>query len=152
MPHRLATACLLSSLALAACGGASEPAPAPAAPAAQPSADHYSGHWRGVADITTSIPDAPSEMDIEATITPDGGAQCGTIEYGSIGCSGVWSCTGGYDQPVMVIQETIRFGGQERCPANARVELRRTDDPNVLEFHYSSPRIQGTGTISRQQL
>lgn len=88
-------------------------------------------------------------MDVEATIT-SGGGQCGTIEYGAIGCSGVWSCSSRYDEPAMIIQETIRFGGAERCPSNARVELRATNDPNTLEFHYSSPQIQGTGTLSRQ--
>ena len=154
MSFRTPTACLLAVVAFGAvaCGSASEPAPPPATPAPQPAAqDHYSGHWRGVARITTSMPDAPSEMGIEATIA-GGGGRCATIEYGAIGCSGVWTCTSAYDAPVMVIQETIRFGQEERCPTNARVELRRTEDPDVLQFRYSSPVIQGEGTLSRVAL
>lgn len=142
------TPVLLSALLLAAaCGSSQEEAPPPQTAPPPQAVDHYSGHWRGVANITTDLPDAPPTMDIETTITP-GGGQCGSIEYGAIGCSGMWHCTSSYDAPVMVIQEQIRYG-QERCPTNARVELRTTSNPDQLEFHYSSARIQGTATLER---
>ena len=152
MTHRAAIAFALSTLvSLAACGGHQEEAPPPAAPPpAQPVAYDWTGHWEGAADLTTAIEDAPEEMDIVAVLTDDS-ARCGTIEYGSIGCSGEWTCTGGGDGQSMIIQENIRFGA-ERCPPGARVELRRTGDPNVLEFHYSSPAITAHGQINRRQL
>lgn len=147
MMQRLLLAATIGLFALA-CGG---PAPAPApAPMAAPAADHYTGHWRGLARISSDIPDAPQNMDITATITRGGvGGECGTIEYGSIGCSGVWRCVNSYDSPTMEIEETIRFGGGERCPPNSRIQLRATDDPNTLEFTYSGLRIQASGTLSR---
>ena len=138
---------LALAIPLAACGSRQEEAPPPATAPPPQAVDHYSGHWRGVANITSDIPDAPPTMDINTTITA-GGGQCGSIEYGAIGCSGMWICTSSFDAPVMVIDEQIRYGA-ERCSPNARVELRATDDPNVLEFHYSSPRVQGTATLER---
>lgn len=147
MTNRLATALTLSTL-LAACGGAREEAPPPQAP--PPMAYDWTGHWEGAADLTTAIENAPEEMDIVAVVVDDS-AQCGTIEYGSIGCSGTWTCTGSPDDQTMIVQENIRFG-QERCPTGARVELRRTADPNVLEFHYSSAAIQAHGQINRRQI
>jgi len=130
-----------------ACGGSSEEAPPPQTAPPPAAVDHFSGHWRGVATITTDLPEAPPTMDISTTITP-GGGQCASIEYGAIGCSGMWSCTSSFDSNVMIIDEQIR-DGQERCPSHARVELRATDDPDRLEFRYQSPRIQGTATLER---
>ncbi len=146
MSTRLSLILPCALVLLAACG--SSEAPPPQTPPPAPVAvDHYSGAWRGVANITTDLPDGPPTMDINTTITSDGGI-CGSIEYGAIGCSGVWRCTSSYDSNVMIIEEEIRYG-QERCPSAARIELRTTNDPDVLEFHYSSPRIQGTATLQR---
>ncbi|HJL19917.1 MAG TPA: hypothetical protein RMH99_29910 [Sandaracinaceae bacterium LLY-WYZ-13_1] len=150
MPNRRSSAAAsLLALVLAACGGSSEEAPPPATPAPQPAADHYTGHWRGLADITSTVPDAPSEMGVEATIV-QGGGQCGTFEYGSIACSGVWMCTSSYDAPTMRIEERVRYGN-ERCPDGARVELSPTDEPDQLLFRYTGPQIQATGTLERVQ-
>lgn len=141
---------LLATALLAACGGRTEEAPPPqVAPVV--AADHYSGHWRGLARISSTIPNAPENMDISATMTQDA-RECGTIEYGAIGCNGVWLCSNGFDSPSMTIEEQIRFGQGERCPGSARVELRTTNDPNRLEFHYSAPGIEASGTLSRDEL
>ncbi|MGE0785456.1 MAG: hypothetical protein AB7S26_07200 [Sandaracinaceae bacterium] len=146
-PQRMfSVAIFLGALVSVACGSRQEPVQE--APPPQPVAvDHYTGHWRGVANISTDLPNAPPTMDIETTITAGGGV-CGSIEYGAIGCSGVWSCTSSYDAGVMIIEETIRYG-QERCPTNARVELRQTADPDRLEFHYNGVRIQGSAVLER---
>lgn len=138
---------MLGAPVLAACSGTATVSVRATPPPQVVVGDNFSGHWRGMANITTSIPDAPTQMGISTTITGEAG-QCASIEYGAMGCSGFWSCTSDYSADTMVIQESIRFG-HERCPDGARIELRRTNDPNVLEFHYTSPAIQGHGEISR---
>jgi hypothetical protein len=90
-------------------------------------------------------------MDIVAVIASQRSVECGTIEYSSIGCSGVWDCTTSPDGMVLTVRESIRYGA-ERCPPGANVELRATNDANVMEFRYSSPAIQGTGTIHRRSI
>ena len=142
---------LFAALLLVACGS-SEAAPPPqtAAPVQAAPSDHYSGHWRGLAEVTSAMPNAPTEMDIDATIV-DGGGQCGTFEYGAIGCSGTWTCTSGFGQPSLIGQESVRFG-HERCPQGGRVELRATNDPNVLEFHYTNAGITAHGRLNRSQM
>ncbi len=145
MFNRLLLVCSIGSLVLG-CG--SDPAPAPVVAPTPQAADYYSGHWRGLARVTSSLPDAPQQMDISMTITRDNPGQCGSFEYGAIGCSGSWNCTSSFDSPSMIIQETVRFGG-ERCPPGAQVELRSTQDPNQIEFHYHNGGIQAMGTLSR---
>ncbi|MEC7523575.1 MAG: hypothetical protein VYE22_27080 [Myxococcota bacterium] len=142
---------LFAALLLVACGS-SEAAPPPqtAAPVQAAPSDHYSGQWRGLADVTSTLPNAPEEMDIVATIVNDS-AQCGTFEYGAIGCSGTWTCTSGFGQTSMVVQESVRFG-HERCPQGGRVELRATNDPDVLEFHYTNAGISAHGQLNRLRM
>lgn len=136
------------TLVAAACGGRQEVAVvAPVAAPAQ--VERFNGHWEGAAQITSAIPNAPAEMDIVAVIGNQRSVECGTIEYSSIGCSGVWDCTTSPDGLVLTVRESIRFGA-ERCPPGANVELRATNDPNMMEFRYSSPAIQGQGTIHRR--
>jgi len=146
MLNRLLLVCAIGSLMLA-CG--SDPAPAPVvAPPPQAAVDHYSGHWRGLARVSSTLPNAPQQMDISMTITANNPGQCGSFEYGAIGCSGVWNCASSFDSPTMTIQETVRVG-QERCPPNAQVELRSTQDPSQIEFHYRNGGIQASGTLQR---
>lgn len=140
--------CAMGAL-LVACGG-SEPPPPVAAPPPQV-VDNYSGHWRGLVQVTSTIPNAPQQMDVSATITANNPGQCGSFEYGAIACSGAWNCVSGFGDAVMQIQETIRFG-QERCPNGAQVELRTTADSRQLEFHYTSSAIQAHGTLQRGDL
>jgi len=108
--------------------------------------DNFSGHWRGLADVTSALPNAPTQMDVSTTIV--NGTQCGSFEYGAIACSGVWTCNSSFNAPTMEISETVRYG-DERCPTGARVELRQTNDPNQLQFIYQSAGISATGTLSR---
>lgn len=141
--------CVLSCfvVAAAACGGSEAPppevAPAPVA------VDHYTGHWRGLAAVTSSLPDAPSQMDVSVTIVNEG--QCGSFEYGAMACSGHWICNSSFDSPSMMITENVRYGG-ERCPNGAQIELRATNDPDTLEMIYRSAGISATGTLSRHDV
>lgn len=153
MKNRILLSCLLGTLGLAASACGSSPPPAQAPPPPVVVADHYSGHWEGAARVSAAIAGAPENMDIVAVLVEGGGAQCGTIEYSHAGCSGVWSCNGtNYGGDTLQISETIRFGG-ERCPTGANVELRRTTDPNVLEFRYShAGGIQAVGQINRRRI
>ncbi|HHH30708.1 MAG TPA: hypothetical protein ENK57_20525 [Polyangiaceae bacterium] len=144
MAQRLLLIGALSSL-MFACG--SDPAPVVTV-APQQVNDYYSGHWRGQARVTSSLPDAPTQMDISATITANDPGHCGAFEYGAIGCSGMWSCSSNFGADTMVLQETVRIG-MERCPNGAQVELRATQNPNQLEFHYRNAGIQATGTLER---
>lgn len=137
----------LLSLTAAACGGRVEEAPPPQPVVVAP-ANNFEGHWEGVARIATPIPNAPQEMDIVAVISDEHVVQCGTIEYSSAACSGAWSC-GANDGNSLSIQETIRYG-MERCPSGANIQLNTTNDPDVLDFTYSSPQIQARGTIHRR--
>ena len=143
--NRISIICLVScfAIAAAACGSAPPPQAVYVAPAA---VDNFSGHWRGLADLTSVIPNSPTQMDVSTTIVNDG--QCGSFEYGAIACSGSWSCGSTFDSQVMVITETIRYGN-ERCPNGARVELRTTNDPNQLQFIYQSAGVSATGTLNR---
>ena len=147
----LVSGILAASTTLALACGSRPPPPAPA-PTPVVVQDHYSGHWEGAAQIASSIAGAPQQMDIVAVLVEGGGGQCGTIEYSHAGCSGIWSCVGtDYSGEVLQIQETIRFGG-ERCPTGANIELRRTADPNILEFRYSHAAIQAAGQINRRRI
>lgn len=149
MLNRILIVCALSALMLA-CGSREEAPPPQTAPPPQ-AVDHYSGHWRGLVQVTSTLPDAPSQMDVSATITANNPGQCGSFEYGAIACSGVWNCLSSFDSSVMEVQETVRYGG-ERCPNGSRAELRATNDPNVLEFHYSNAAIQAHGTVQREDV
>ena len=153
MTNRILLACILGTAAFGALAcGSSPPPPAPAPVAVVVAQDHFSGHWEGAAEVASPIPGAPQTMDIVAVLIEGGGARCGTIEYSHAGCSGIWSCVGtDYNSNSLIINENIRFGG-ERCPDGATVELRRTNDPNVLEFHYSHPGVQAVGQINRRRI
>ena len=147
--NRIPLVCLIPLFVLAAAACGSSPAPAPAPVAAQAAADYYTGHWRGLADLTSPIPDAPSQMDISVTIVNDG--QCGSFEYGALACSGVWTCNSRFDASAMSITETVRYGA-ERCATGARVELRATDDPNQLQIIYQGAGVTATGTLQRNDV
>jgi hypothetical protein len=153
MTNRILTSCILGGFAVGALAcGSSPPPPAPAPQPVAVAQDHYTGHWEGAAQLASPIPGAPEQMDIVAVLVEGGGAQCGTIEYSHAGCSGTWDCVGtDYGSETLVINENIRFG-QERCPTGATIELRRTSDPNVLEFHYNHPQIQAAGQINRRRI
>ncbi|MFK7986356.1 MAG: hypothetical protein AB8I08_10020 [Sandaracinaceae bacterium] len=153
MMNRILLACLFGTLGLATACGSSPPPPQPAPQPIAVVANHYSGHWEGAARVSAAIAGAPENMDIVAVLVDGGGASCGTIEYSHAGCSGIWSCASSdYNADVLSINETIRFGG-ERCPTGANVELRRTNDPNVLEFRYShAAGIQAVGQINRRRI
>lgn len=135
------------AIAAAACGGSEAPPPQTVAPVA--AVDHYSGHWRGLAAITSSLPDAPTQMDVSVTIVNDG--QCGSFEYGALACSGGWTCNSRFDAPSMMITENVRYGA-ERCPNGAQVELRATNNPDQLEMIYRSAGISATGTLTRNDV
>ena len=136
---------------IVACGG-SDPPPPQAAPVAAPppAADYYTGHWRGLAQINSTLPNAPSQMDVSVTIVNDA-AQCGSFEYGALGCSGVWTCNSAYSDQVMELTETVRYGG-ERCPNGARVQLRATNDPDQIELFYENTGISAHGTLQRNDV
>ncbi|MCA9610957.1 MAG: hypothetical protein KC619_35430 [Myxococcales bacterium] len=138
---------LLGASLLTACGSREEAPPPVVAPPPQ-AVDHYSGHWRGLARVSSSLPGAPQQMDVSMTVTADNPGQCGSFEYGAIGCSGVWNCLSPFDAPTMDLQETVRFGG-ERCPQGAQVFLRATDNPNQLFFSYRNAAIAAEGTLER---
>ncbi len=145
MTKKIVLACALGA-SLLACGSREEAPPPVIVPARV--VDHYSGHWRGLARISSTLPGAPQQMDVSMTITADNPGQCGSFEYGSIGCSGVWNCMSGFDSPTMDLQETIRFGG-ERCPSGAVVSLRATDNPDQIYFSYRNAAIAAEGTLNR---
>jgi len=134
---------------MVACGSSEAPPPQ-VAPTPQ-AVDHYSGHWRGLARVTSAIPDAPQQMDVSATITANNPGQCGSFEYGAIGCSGTWNCVSSFDSATMQLQETVRFGG-ERCPNGATVSLQATQDGNQIVFTYQNAGISATGTLQRDDV
>ncbi|MCB9596750.1 MAG: hypothetical protein H6719_28770 [Sandaracinaceae bacterium] len=146
MLNRFVYACALGAL-LFACGSREEAPPPRVAPPPQV-VDHYSGHWRGLARVQSTLPGAPQQMDVSMTITANNPGQCGSFEYGSIGCSGVWNCLSSFDSPQMDLQETVRFGG-ERCPQGAQVLLRATDNPRQIFFSYRNAAIAAEGTLER---
>ena len=145
MTNRILLVCALGA-SLLACGSRQEPPPRQVVVAQR--ADYYSGHWRGLARVSSSLPGAPQQMDVTLTITQDNPGQCGTFEYGAIGCSGVWQCMSAFDAPSMELQEQVRFG-HERCPNGAQVSLRQTNDPTQLIFSYRNAAIAAEGTVSR---
>ncbi len=146
MTKRLVLMCALGASLLGACGSREAPPPVVAPP--PQAVDHYSGHWRGLARVSSTLPGAPQQMDVSMTITANNPGQCGSFEYGAIGCSGVWNCLSSFDSPAMELQETVRFGG-ERCPQGAAVSLRATDNPNQLYFSYRNAAIAAEGTLQR---
>ncbi len=145
MLNRLVLACAFGATLLA-CG--SREAPPPRVVVATQAVDHYSGHWRGLARVSSTLPGAPQQMDVSMTITQNNPGQCGSFEYGAIGCSGVWNCLSAFDSAQMDLQETVRFGG-ERCPQGATVMLRATDNPQQIFFSYRNAAIAAEGTLQR---